>query len=323
MEELSCMTLCHISSTDFIIPTKGIVELEKILNTWIKIGSTGAILWGRPRIGKSHALQYIASNLHKKYGSEFPVLIWNLTDHPETERSFYASLLLAMGISVEGNNKTALVLKEKVLNLMAVQACETPYRKIVLFIDEAWKLNHRDFSWLMDLYNNLYISGIQLTCFLCGTRELKDLKTELKTQGQDQIVGRFMVHEIQYYGLRTKNELELCMYSLDKTNMIDTSGKERNIRVLDFYFPHASGQSFCTLSNTYWEAFQQVRMSHSVRAKDIPMKYLIDSFNILLDTYGVVGFSPVAFPTLDEIVSSIELSGYGESDDEYEIRKRR
>ena len=91
---------------------------------------------------------------------------------------------MAMGISCPKRD-TALLLKERVLNELILRACETPYRRVVLFLDEAWKFQEKDFSWLMDLYNNLNQKDIQLAAFLFGTRELKELKTEFKRRGKD------------------------------------------------------------------------------------------------------------------------------------------
>ena len=71
----------------------------------------------------------------------------------------------------------------------------------------------------------------------------------------------------------------------------------------------------------YWDAFQNVRAKYNILADDIPMKYFIDSFNVCLDMYGILSFDPVYFPSVSELMASIKISGYGESDDEYE-RKR-
>ena len=51
------------------------------------------------------------------------------------------------------------------------------------------------------------------------------------------------------------------------------------------------------------------------------MKYRIDSFVICLSLYGFYGDMAIAFPGVEEITECIELSGYGESDDEYELHK--
>ena len=99
VDEISSITLRYISSVRFVIPTKSILELERKIYTWLKIGTTGACIWGRARIGKSYSVQYIAKSIQQKFGENFPVIIWNITDHPATERNFYASLLMAMGLA--------------------------------------------------------------------------------------------------------------------------------------------------------------------------------------------------------------------------------
>lgn len=322
VDEISSITLRYISSVRFVIPTKSILELERKIYTWLKIGTTGACIWGRARIGKSYSVQYIAKSIQQKLGENFPVVIWNITDHPATERNFYASLLMAMGLACPKRD-TALFLKERVLNELIIRASDTPYREVVIFIDEAWKLGEPDFSWLMDLYNNLKCKDIHIISFLFGTRELKNLKNELKIRGKDQIVGRFMVCEEQFFGICTKQELSFCLTAFDKLHVRTLNFSETDKMVREFYFPHADGRTFYDLTDEYWEAFQKTRAAHNILATDIPMKYFIDSFIICLDMYGALSFDPVCFPGIGELMESIKLSGYGESDDEYERRKRK
>ena len=321
-EELSEMTLRYMSSSQFIIPTKNILELEQKILTWLMIGACGSITYGRPRIGKTACLNYIARKIREKYHNDEVVIIWNITDHPDTERNFYASLLMAMGIKYLKRD-TALLLKERVLNELIVRACETKYRRVIIFLDEAWKFQEKDFSWLMDLYNNLNGKDIQLAAFLFGTRELKDLKSEFKRRGKDQIVGRFMINEMQFFGLRELSDIQFCLVFLDKVLMRDSLTSHTSQTVLDFYFPHADGKKFFSLAESYWNAFRRVRSDKNIIADDIPMKYLIDSFNICLNFYGKLSPLAISFPTEKELIHCIEMSGYGESDDEYEQRKRR
>jgi hypothetical protein len=53
------------------------------------------------------------------------------------------------------------------------------------------------------------------------------------------------------------------------------------------------------------------------------MKYFIDSFIFLLRKYGNFSKNSIVFPTYEELLNCIEESGYGESDDEYELSKTR
>ncbi|OON84864.1 hypothetical protein BXO88_15160 [Oribacterium sp. C9] len=313
---MSEMTIRYLTSPFFVIPTKGILDTEVKIKTWITLGACGGIIYGRPRIGKTRCLYHIAKTLTSDEYGNLPVIIWNLTDHAETEKNFYSTLLMAMGYECP-KSTTALFIKERVINTLIVMACETPFRRVVLLIDEAWKFYEKDFAWLMDLYNNLIALDIQLYAFMFGTRELKDLKISFKQRGKDQIIGRFMINEIRYSGINSEKELSFCLASMDKLKMVTDGYKKLDKSLLDFYFPNAYGKSFYDLSAAYYEAFMKIRGNHGIASADIPMKYFIDSFIICLNLYGIYGSKAVAFPGAEELTECIEMSGYGESDDEY------
>ncbi len=315
-EMISELTLRKISSSDFIIKTKAIHDLENKLLSWLSTTACGGIVYGRARIGKTKALNSIAETIRQKYGENFPVIIWNVTDHAVTEKNFYTSLLMAMGLERIPTHSTALALKERCLNELAMAAYETAFRKVVIMLDEAWKLSEKDFAWLMDLYNNLNRKDILLTCFLFGTKELKGYKSTLKSIGQDQIVGRFMINEFQFFGMLEPQELMLCLLAFDKmTTKTEWGGSDTPL--IDFFFPNHEESRFCSLADSYWTAFMQVKAKHNIKSKDIPMKYMIDSFILLLQRYGRFSSDHIAFPGIKELVECVELSGYGESDEEY------
>ena len=315
-EMISELTLRKISSIDFIIKTKAIHDLEDALLSWLSTTTCGGIVYGRARIGKTRALKSIAQSIREKYGDEFPVIIWNITDHAITEKNFYTSLLMAMGLERIPIHSNALALKERCLNELAMAAYETPLRKVVIMLDEAWKMSEKDFAWLMDLYNNLNHKDILLSCFLFGTKELKMYKATLKSIGQDQIVGRFMINEFQFFGMLEPQELMLCLLAFDKMTT-NTEWGGSDIPLLDFYFPNHEDKHFSSLADDYWTAFIQVKAKYNIKAKDIPMKYMIDSFILLLQRYGRFNVDHIAFPTVKELVECVETSGYGESDEEY------
>ena len=309
------LTLRKISSIDFNIKTRAIHQLEKSIFEWLSTSTCGAIIYGRARIGKTRAMMCIAKSIKKKYGDDFPVISWDITDHAITEKNFYTSLLMAMGYEKIPRGSTALALKERVLNVLSLEAYNTPFKKVVIMLDEAWKFSEKDFSWLMDLYNNLNRKDILLTCFLFGTHELKDIKDEFKVQGKDQIIGRFMINEFQFYGMKEVQEMALCLISFDQMTIYDED--TTSILILDYYFPNREDKKFSTICNDFWNAFTYVRETHGVKAKDIPMKYFIDSFILMLQKYGRFGSDPKAFPEAKNLISCVELSGYGETDDEY------
>ncbi len=91
-------------SNDFNITTPAILLLQKNVIQWIADGTPGAIIYGRPRIGKTRAIFYIASVLRAKYGRELPIYVLNSTDHIAKDKYFYSELCVAvLGVSDASN----------------------------------------------------------------------------------------------------------------------------------------------------------------------------------------------------------------------------
>ena len=307
------MTTRELRSDDFIINTKAIRELSEKLMKLLYFNTCGAIIFGRTRIGKTTAILCLTRQLHDRYGESFPVIIWDLTEHVSTEKNFYGELLIELGIDYNHRTMTALALRARVINEMALAAYSTPYRQIVIMLDEAWMLTENDFSWLMDLYNKLKRKDILLFCFMFGTEELKSFKAELKQLGLRQIVERFMLHEIVFYGMKEPAEMMLCLIELDKHTVTTGEGKS-SIKIIDYFFPdREKGKTFASLTDDFWNAFMQVRAENAINPDDVPMQYFIDAFIALLIDHGRFGEESVAFPTYNELYDSVVKSKFSES----------
>jgi len=308
------LTMTMLRSDDFIIYTKEIRSLEAKILEIVMLGNCGACVVSRPRCGKTTSMVYISKSLKQRYGEAFPVVMWDITDHPVTEKNFYSTLLTAMGVRHTVNH-TALVLKNRVLSELVTLASDTPFNKVVLMIDEAWRLDEKDFTWLMDLYNILRRYNLQLITIFFSTNELLDKKRNFKSEGLDQIVERFFLNIYNFYGIRDKGELMICLNALDEATT-RTSGGVEPMKLKDFYFPMAKEtDEFFKLGDLYWEAFDNVRFKNGIGVEDIPMEFVVGSFRILLGCYGKLSANSVVWPGYDEIHESIIRSGYIESDD--------
>lgn len=312
---VSAMTLRKLKSPEFMIATTSIFDLYEKMKDWILTGECGAMIFGRTRIGKTSAINFISRKLKEEYGDNFPVLIWTLTDHVPTDKTFYASIINAMDIGViKCRSETALQLKERVINYMRVTAATTPFRRIIFMIDEAWKLAAREFDWLMDLYNTLQNKyDVQMSVFLFGTKELLSLRKSLISDKQNQIIERFMLNTHRFYGIQSEMELGLCLMELDRCNTYDVEN-DGNTKLSEFYFPDAYRDNkavFYTLSMEYWEAFQHIKRINNLKEQDIPMMYFMGSFLKILTHYGKCSKNPIYFIEKKEILKCIEETGYG------------
>lgn len=315
---ISAMTLRKLKSPEFMIATKSIFDLYEQMDNWILTGDCGAMIYGRTRVGKTSAINYISYKLRQQYGEDFPVLVWTLTDHVPTDKTFYASIINAMDIGeIKTRTETALNLKERVINYMRIRAAATPLKRIIFMIDEAWKLAAKEFDWLMDLYNTLQNKyDVQMSVFFFGTKELLALKECLISDNQNQIIERFMLNSHRFYGIRSEMELGMCLMELDRVEVSDISGIKNGKTLAEFYFPEAfkDGKAvFYTLTLDYWESFQSVKRTYNIKENDIPMMYFMGSFLKILTKYGKCGEYALYFIGKAEIVTCIEETGYGKT----------
>lgn len=312
-----------------IIPTGSLNELwEDSVKEWLITASTGAIIYSRPRVGKTVAIDFLESKIDEMYDGGIPVIKWNVTDRDSiTEKSFYTNLLHAMGAEENGRVTTALQLKARVINILTELACngctDTMYsneglpalRRIVLFCDEAYNFDDKDFNWLMDLYNNLRHNQVYLTAFLVGSYELKDLKSHMISSKKDQIIGRFMIDEHEFSGIKTKEELAICLGVFDREMKIPgIVGK--TIIPSQRFFPEAfaNGEGmYCFLTDIFWDVFQDIREKSKIKYEDIPMKYFIKSIMSSMTVYGKGGKKESYFLGPDAIIDTVKTSGYAMS----------
>lgn len=162
----------YMGSKQYIIPTKSILDLQQKVEEWISMNECGAIIYGESRVGKTKAIQYISMNLKEKYGKELPIYILTATDHVPTQKTFYSSFLTAIGHE-DPHKGTAVQMRQRLVNRIIANALDTKYRRAVLFVDEAYLFNSKEYLWLIDIYNELYLNDILFTVFLIGTKELK------------------------------------------------------------------------------------------------------------------------------------------------------
>lgn len=314
------VTLSYLSSFDFQIATKSIFELYKRLKYWVLSGNCGAMIYGRSRVGKTSSILYCMKKFKKEFGEDFPVLIWTLTEHAAStkDKYFYASLLDAMGMATDKYSRTtALELKTRIINYMAIKASETKLKSVVLFIDEAYKLDYKEYYWLMDIYNVLHVKyNVKLTVFLFGTpKEMKAIKKEFICNDQTQILERFMLNDYEFYGISDLKEMSFCLAELDRSFIRDSLGNPDSITLAEYFFPRAYNEKnalFYNLAEDFWDAFMEIKAKHGICSKDIPMHFFIQAFIFCLSTYGVEAENHY-FLSKTDIINAIEETGYGKT----------
>lgn len=281
--------LCRqFSSREFVIPTRSIFSLKARVDEWLQTNSCGGIVCGPSRCGKTCAIQYITKELKKIYGSELPIYTYTATTHIATQKTFYESLLLMLDHE-NASKGTANQMRQRIINRIVIDAANTKYRMAILWIDEAYLLAEREFSWMVDLYNGLHLNDIQLTVILVGTRELLETKKGLIKSEKQQFILRFFVNEAQFHGIESQSDLFMCMSSLEK-EAFSVEGADEPIYLGKTFFPDAyrDGKDLTSFAADFWTAMQNLRKKHHIKADYLTMKCFMDTISHCIRKYGAL-----------------------------------
>ena len=298
----------YIGSNQFTVPTGPILELQDKIQIWSSMNACGAIVYGKSRSGKTRSIYYITKKLKEIYGVQLPVYNYCATTHTVTERSFYSSLLVALEHQ-NAHRGSAVEMKERIVNRIIDDSLYTKYRGAILFIDEAYLLDEREYLWLIDIYNELNLHDIQLSVYLFGTIDLKQQKTGFIKTNKDQIINRFMTQEYNFRGITSRKDIEICMASIDKEFSFDNG--ETKVILSQVYFPEAyrNDLGLVNYAKDLWDAFENVKRKMHIETDEFLMKHFMDTVLYCLKIYGAFGKKLYA-PTQAEWEDSIINIGF-------------
>lgn len=194
---------------------------------------------------------------------------------------------------------------------LVARAQRSPINSAVIFIDEAHLLTEQHFNWLLNIGNEMDASGCRLFCLLVGQAELAKRKVEYIGEGLEQIVGRFMVRELDFPAIKSQEEVEECYSQFHDTHY--PTGSE--ILFPENFLPRAVADGFHlkNLAPASWSAFE--KEWHSVGLDSdplIPMHYLTATLTGILN--ALVSHDAPSLSVQSKIIrQAVRESGYLES----------
>jgi hypothetical protein len=249
----------HPISGFYYLPTP---PVEIFLNTvaqWIDLGVTGGYFSARPQLGKTWAQRYLRANLCAMMKQQFPIFRYICPDSNKsiiTENKFYGDMLgqCEHDLSSSGN---ASVKRLRLVHFMVEQAHSMGASRALLLVDEAHQLTELHYPWLMAIYNLLLEHGIRLVTVLTGQEQLKARRAELLADGQDQIIGRFMLMKGEFTGLRSVEDIRatLKLYDFDERFPVDSDWT-----YFRFFLPraYAAGVRLSDEAQLIWTLYGEV-----------------------------------------------------------------
>lgn len=297
-----------IEDGEYIFLTNEAGIMNRKINTWIRNRIPGAIIFGKPRLGKTKAINYNLRVLTEKWGSRANFYYMTTATYTNiTERIFFEEMLRSVG-QPEIQKGTVVEKRNRLNRFLIGKACITNARKIIFFIDEAQRLSEKQYDLLMDIYNELNDNGITLTTILVGQIELQ--KKRMSFYGyKDMIRERFMTELHEFHGIVDFENLKFCLRQYDQELEFPEGSGWTFTR---YYFPgqFENGFRLAKYTKMIFSVFWEIQQAHDATTfQQIPMQYFTLFVEYLLREYGVEGLNRHEFSS-DDIRTAIVMTGY-------------
>lgn len=298
-----------IETGRYLLATNEINRLRDELLSWIENRVPGAIIYGRPRLGKTRALRYLEFDLPVIFGEKLPIFKIRCQKYKyPSEGVFFSDLLKDVGHNLYLTGKPDIK-RDRLIKFFIEQGIASNQQRIILFIDDAQRLTEIQYDWLIDIYNELDNYGISMTVILVGQEELIQQRTAFQQSKKSQIIGRFMIHDYKFSGIKSVDDIRSCLvgYDSDCEYPIDSGWSFTR-----YFFPEAFsiGNRLVDCSEDIYNAFSEARQDAKLSTEiEIPMQYLTLSVEYALKTFGANGKN-LEWPTYAHWKIAVEKSGY-------------
>jgi hypothetical protein len=296
----------------YLLTTNEIEKLYLKIQQCLNNRFPGAIIHGRPRLGKTRAIKYLTHILPSEFeGLPIYFIPCRMYKNPN-ESIFFEDLLKFLGHATPFSGK-ANVKRQRLIKFLIQIAEDSRQKRIVLFIDDAQRLHGIQYGWLMDISNELDSFGISLTVFLVGQEELLSQRQIFLDTDQHQIIGRFMVQQHKFSGVKSQSDMHECLIGYDEHCAYPDNSTCSFTR---YYFPNAfdSGFRLANYTEELFDIYKDLRREAGLHSKlEIPMQYLTLAIEYALKNYGVEGRDLNSI-SKNQWVDAISYSGYIESE---------
>ena len=256
----------------YIIPTEQLECFSNSIAQWVESSTSGGIVWGLPRIGKTRAIMYFRNHVTEILKQRVPTFLHLCEDNQApTENQFYSELLKDSNYAFYNSGK-AITKRSRLVEFYSFSAHNVCANKVILFIDEAQWLTEKQYSWLMGVHNRLDKLDISLVTILVGQRELINRQVAFANAEKYQLVCRFMDKELELKGITTVSEVRKYLTGFDKYSEFPENSK---ISFTQGLLPQAYEKGFrlAKYSRIIFESFKTYcRKENLPLVTQIPMK---------------------------------------------------
>lgn len=270
-----------LSSQSYIVPTPAIATMYARVRHCLRRGVTGALIYGHTRWGKTYAVRYCVRLLRHEL-PRVVVLTFGMPQNPSRSEALFFGMLLEAARHARPDSGTALQRRLRLYHKLGELVARASGNTLVVFVDEAQRLELEHYEWLRDVQDELGRRGIRMFVFLVGQPGLLNRRSAF-TQNVDtsQIVSRFMIDEMRFAGLSASSDLKMSLAAYDTSIFPEDSGWTYT----RFFLPRAFDDGFRlgAQQQILWDAFEAAhRLARFDFPMELPMEFLARSVEIAL-----------------------------------------
>lgn len=258
----------HPVETDkTLVATPQIALFIETLNKWTKRRKTGGMLFGVPRVGKDRAITYTLKAKQAEPDDFLYIYATMRGLSSSAEKPFWAHILENTMYAVDYNDSAPQLWRQLYLYLTS-KVLNAGKKGLVLFINEAQKLNEFQFDMLHDLHNELIDRQGIYACFvIVGQPSLVEKRNSF-TLEKTELIGRFMTLDFEMRGVQSEAELSVVLQGYDKppVDQLNTGGWPYS----KYYFPENFDADWRLEheAKNLWRAFELVH-----EEERLPLKF--------------------------------------------------
>lgn len=299
---------------NYLICTPEIDRMVSNVYQWIDNRAQGGIIYGRPRLGKTHAIKYLKAVLPQEFNSNIPIFHTLVRFYKNPNKDyFFTDFLKDIGHGLYSSGKPNQK-ADRLIKFLISKVQESGQSKIVILLDDAQRLTSVEYEWLMDIHNEVEMANARLTTILVGQEELLHQRTSFSMSHKYQLIGRFMVHKYQFSGIKSSKEIKDCLKGYDDESEFPSGSDCSYTR---YFFPEAFDNGFRLHNHAKdaYSAFVELRREHGLTKNnfEIPMQYLTLVVEFILKRYGVNGLN-LEMISEANWKEAIRISGYLEAE---------
>jgi hypothetical protein len=297
-------------------PTPPLVRAIETIIHIIGSGGSGCAFTAFPRFGKTRTITYCCTRLPEVFPN---IPIFSFPAHDEshqTSNKFFEWLYETTVFDIK-SARTPRKIRKMLVNAWFLEAATRRSRKLICFGDEMQRWTANEFTWLIDISNDLEAMGVRMTSILFAQQQLAHNRAVFLRDGRSDIVGRFMSRWFAFGGIESALELQEVFHCYDDVEHGEFPPGS-NLSYTRFFMPLAfdAGWRLANCAGLCWEIFlaqanQRLKRASTARVS-VGMRWIAEAVQFALTHYGDLDRTKFSIAK-DQWIRAIESTGFAET----------